>query len=38
MIQVLNVHPENIDVLATESDANKIIKHVRVCDEESKDK
>ena len=38
MIQVLNVHPENIDVLATESDANKIIKHVRVCDEESKNK
>ena len=37
-IQVLNVHPEDIDLLATEDDANLIIKHVRVGDEESKDK
>ena len=37
-IQILNVHPEDIDLLATEDDANLIIKHVRVCDEESKDK
>ena len=37
-IQVLNVHPEDIDLLATEDDANLIIKHVRVGNEESKDK
>ena len=37
-IQVLNVHPEDIDLLTTEDDANLIIKHVRVGNEESKDK
>jgi hypothetical protein len=37
MIKVLNVHPEKIDLLATESVANKIIKHIKVGDEESKD-
>ena len=36
MIQVFDVHPENIHLLASESDANEIIKHVRVGDEESK--
>jgi selenocysteine lyase/cysteine desulfurase len=37
-IQVLDVHPEKIDLLATEADANQIIKHIRVVSEESKDK
>ena len=33
-IKVLDVHPEDIDLLATEADANQIIKHVRIGDEE----
>ena len=32
VIQVLDVHPEDIDVLANEADAYEIIKHVRVGD------
>ena len=35
MIQVLNVRPEDVHLLATEADASKIIKHVRVSDEDS---
>ena len=38
MIQVFDVHPENVHLLASEADANEIIKHVRVGDEESKEK
>ena len=37
MIKVLNVHPEDCHLLANEADAKKILKHVRVEDEESKD-
>ena len=37
-IQILDVLPENVHLLATEADAKKIIKHVRVGGEESKDK
>ena len=37
-IRVLDIPPEKISLLATEADANYIIKHVRVGDEESKDK
>ena len=33
-IRVLDVHPENINLLATHADANQIIKHFRVGDEE----
>ncbi len=36
MIQVLNVRPEDVHLLATEADASKIIKHIRVSDEDSK--
>ena len=32
VIQFLDVRPENIHLLATEADADKIIKHVRVGD------
>ena len=38
VINVLNVHPEDVYLLATEAVANRIIRHVRVGDEESKDK
>ena len=38
VIQVLDVNPENINLLATETDANQIIKHIRVGNEESKEK
>lgn len=38
MIQILGVHPEKIHLLATEADANQIIKRVRFGDEDSKDK
>ena len=31
------MHPEDVHLLASEADAKKIIKHVRVGDEESKD-
>ena len=34
-MRVLDVHPENVKLLATEADAIKIIKHVRVGGEES---
>jgi hypothetical protein len=37
-MRVLDVHPENVNLLAMEADAIKIIKHVRVGGEESKDK
>jgi hypothetical protein len=37
-MRVLDVHPENVNLLAIEADAIKIIKHFRTCDEESKDK
>ena len=32
VIQVLDIHPEDIDVLANEADAYEIIRHVRVGD------
>ena len=35
MIQVMNVHPEDVHLLASEADADKIIKHVRVGGKES---
>ena len=38
MIKILDVLPENVHLLATEADAKKIIKHVRVGGEESKEK
>ena len=37
-MKVLDVRPENVNLLATEADAIKIIKHFRVGGEESKDK
>ena len=35
VIQFLDVRPENIHLLATEADADNVIKHVRVGDKES---
>ena len=34
MIQVLDVRPEDIILLATENDADRIIKHIKISDED----
>ena len=34
MIQVLDVRPEDITLLATENDADRIIKHIKIFDSE----